>query len=276
MANPSSINSGVGFRHSQILRLDANGIIYATGTTAYEGIEVTGGKTLTINDPEPRQIVHVGDDSIFALDVLPPVEPISGELSAGKTANALDALLSNVNEVTVGESLLFPIGTNRRGDEATVAMLAFRQALDTDPASGNYGKRVWQLRLFPRCYVIPRESGFEDNAEERMYTIRPQFVTKYPWGVTLALATEGAVRIQGARGISEYKPKLLAWVTNNTQTQFTFPTNFAAATTGKIKTWLVNTTGVGAVSTATTLTTTTISYSTAPTTGTLVAWYETN
>lgn len=273
MTAPSGISSGVGFRHAQVLALDSNGIISASGTTAYSGITISGAKALTINDPEPRQIVHTGDDAVFALDTLPPQEPISGELRMGKQSDALDALLSDVNAVTVGEATLFPIGTNRRGDEAQVALLAYRQAVDTDDTSATYGKRVWQLRLFPRCYVIPRESGFEDNPEERTYTIRPQFITQYPWGVQLTTAIEDCVRAQGFRGSAEYKPKIVAFVTNNTTTQFTLPVDAHAAT--KIKSWLVNTTGTGAVSTATTATTQTLTYTTAPTTGTLVVWYET-
>jgi hypothetical protein len=229
---------------------------------------------LTLNDPEPRQIVHTGDDSVFALDTLPPQEPISGELVMGKQSESLDALISDVNSVTVGESTLFPIGTNRRGDEAQVALVAYRQAIDVDETSSTYGKRVWQLRLFPRCFVIPREIGFEDKPEERSYTIRPAFINQYPWGVVLTTTTENAVRAQGFRGVAEKKPKLCAFVTNGTSTQFTLP--IAAYGTAKIKAWLVSTAGVGAVSTATTQTTQALSYTTAPTTGTLVVWYETN
>jgi hypothetical protein len=273
MSTPSGINSGVGFRHSQALAVDGNGIISATGTTAYVGVEISGGKTLTINDPEPRQIVHIGDDSIFALDVLPPTEPISGDLQTGKQSDALDAMLSNVNEVQVGEAQFFPIGTDQRGNENQVVLLAYRQALDTDPASANYGKRVWQFRLFPRCYVIPREAGFEDNPEDRHYTIRPQFVTKYPWGIPLSTSTEGVNRVQGFRGVAEYKPKLVAFVTNGTTTEFDLPVS--AANVSKIKAWLVDTAGSGAVSTPTTQTTQHLQYTTAPTTGSLVVWYET-
>jgi hypothetical protein len=274
MAAPSGVSSGVGFRHAQVLKLDENGIIYASGTAAYEGIQISGAKTLTLNDPEPRQIVHTGDDSVFALDTLPPQEPISGELMVGKQSDALDSMISDVNLVTVGESALFPIGTNRRGDEAQVALLAYRQAIDTDEASSTYGKRVWQLRLFPRCFVIPREAGFEDKAEERTYTIRPAYINQYPWGVKLSTSVENAVRAQGFRGDAEKKPKLVAFVADNTTTVFTLPV--AASAPAKIKSWLVNTAGTGTVSTATTATTQTLTYTTAPTTGTLVVWYETN
>lgn len=275
MGAPTNINSGVGFRHAQVLLLDANGIVYSTGTTPYEGIRISGAKALVINDPEPQQIMHQGDDSIFAVDSLPPTESLSGELRAGKQSGTLDEMLTSVKNVTIGEASLFAIGTDRRGDETQVMLLAYRQAVDTDPASTTYGKRVWQLRLFPRCYVIPRESGFEDTPEDRSYSIRPQFVNQYPWGVALTIATENTLRVQGFRGVAEYKPKVVSFVTNGTTTEFTFPTGFEAAAVGKIKSWLVSTAGAGVVSTATTIGTASLQYTTAPTTGSLVVWYET-
>lgn len=273
MAAPNKISSGVGFRHAQVLLLDANGIIYTTGTQAYEGLRISGAKALVINDPEPQQIQHMGDDTIFAVDSLPPTESITGELRAGKQSETLDAMLSDVNAVQIGESVLYPIGTDRRGDENQVALLAYRQAVDTDPSSTTYGKRVWQLRLFPRCYVIPRESGFEDTPEDRSYSIRPQFINQYPWGIQLATATENTLRAQGFRGVAEYKPKIVAFVADGTETSFTLPVS--AANVSKIKTWIVTTQGTGAVNTADTIGTTAITFTTAPTTGSLVVWYET-
>jgi hypothetical protein len=273
MGAPSGISSGVGFRHVQFLLLDSNGIPQASGTGAYEGIEIGGAKTLTVTDPDPVEIVHYGDDNIFALDVLPPKTPITAEMVVGKQADAVDAALTGVNAITVGEDSLFPIGTNQRGNEKQVLVLAYRQSVDTDPVSANYGKRIWQLRIFPRCYVIPRESGFVDAAEERTYAVRPQFVTKYPWGVAFTTTAENIARAQGLRGSSEFKPKIVTHVANNVSTNFTLPV--AAASIAKIHSWLVNTSGVGTPSTATTLTTSGMQYTTAPTTETLVTMYET-
>jgi len=273
MTTPTVIISGAWCRNCQILRLDGNDIVYSTGTTVYAGVTVSGAKALTINDPEPRQIVHIGDDRPFALDVLPATEPITGELRAGKANDTVDALVQGVNSIAIGESKLYPIGTDKRGNESQVAMLAYREAVDTDPDSGTFGKRVWQWRLFPKCYVIPRESGFEDNAEERSYTIRPQFATKYPWGVTFSTSTEGCLQAQGFRGVSEYKPTLISYVADNTKTSFALSP--VAAGTGKIACWKISTAGVGTPAVPDTLGTASIAFTTAPTTGTLVILYET-
>jgi hypothetical protein len=237
-------------------------------------VQISGAKPLTVTDPDPTEIVHFGDDSVFALDILPPKTPITAEMTVGKQSSDVDTVLTGVLEVTVGEAKLFPIGTNQRGNENQVLALAYRQAVDTDPASGTYGKRVWQMRLFPRCYVIPRESGFTDTAEERTYAVRPQFVTKYPWGVAFTTTAENIARAQGLRGASEFKPKIVTFVANGVTTSFALPT--AAAAVAKIKTWIVDTTGAGTPNTATTLTTAAIVFTTAPTTGTLVTFYETN
>lgn len=270
MAAPSSINSGVGFRHCQVLALDTSGYPAATSTTAYEGVTVSGAKTLTINDPEPRQIVHIGDDRPFALDVLPATEPITGEMQTGKANDTVDALVQGVTQVTVGETKLYPVGTNKRGNESQVCMLAYREAVDTDPDSANFGQRVWQFRLFPRTYVIPRETGFQDDPEARPYTVRPQFATKYPWGVSFADGTEGCTQAQGFRGVAYGKPKLIAFKGNNTATEFSLPASYPATSTSKITVW-VN----GTLTTAT-LTTSKITISPAPTTAAMVvAFYET-
>ncbi len=269
MASPSSINSGAGFRHMQILALDTSGYPAASGTTAYAGAVISGAKTLTIDDPEPRQVVHVGDDRPFALDVLPATEPITGEMTVGKANNTIDAILTPVKEVTIGEAKLFGVGTNRRGDENQVTILAYRQAVDTDPDSSTFGSRVWQFRLFPKAYVIPREVGFTDDAEERTYTVRPQFATKYPWGVSFSTTTEGMTQAQGFRGVSEYKPQLCSFLGNNTLTTFTLPTSTPAVSTSKIKVWNAGTL------TTTTNTTQTVTFQTAPTTNAqVVVFYE--
>lgn len=273
MATPSGISSGVGFRYLQVFALDTNGIIAATSTTAmYTGVQVSGARAMTVNDPEPIQIVHIGDDRPYALDVLPPKEPITGEVRVTKQNDVIDGILTANKQVTLGDMKLFPIGTDRRGDESQVCILAYREGEETDPSSANFGARNWQMRLFPRSFLIPREGSFDDNPEERPYTFRPQFATKYPWGVSFSTTTEGGSMAQGLRGVSEYKPVIGAYKTDNTQTSFTLSP--AATGTAKISVFLVNSSGVGAASTPTTVGTGSLVYTTAPTTGTLVIIYE--
>ena len=272
MTAPSVIRSGVGLRYVQVLATDANGYPSTTGTAAgaYEGVTLSGARTLTITDPEPQQIVHRGDDRIFALDVLPPTEPMVGELSVSKANDTVDAVLTPNKSIAVGEAKLFGLGTNRRGDENQVIMLAYRQTLDTDPASATFGIRRWEFRLFPLTYVIPREGSLDENPEARPYTVRPMFVTKYPWGVAFATATEGFTQAQGLRGVSVYKPKLIAFNGNASAATFAFPATEPAADTGKVAVWVA-----GVVTTPSTVTTTNFTLAATPTTDAkVVVFYE--
>lgn len=235
MASPSGTRSGVGFRHCQILAIAADDYPAATDTTAYGGSQISGVRALTINDPEPRNIVHQGDDSVFALDVLPPTEPVTGEMRVGKTNDTIDALVAGgVNQVAIGEAVFFGIGTDQRGNEAQVIMLAYRQTLETDPDNANFGSRRWDFRLFPKVILTTREGSFDENPEERVYAVTPQFVTQYPWGVSFTSGTEGYGRAQVLRGETQYKPKLVAWQGDASQTTFAFHTSYPAVSTAKI------------------------------------------
>lgn len=270
MAAPGTTRSGVGLRHVQILALESDGYPLSTDTTAYTGVTISGARALTIDDPEPQRIVHAGDDRIFAADTLPPTEAISGELRTGKVNDAVDAVLTDDASITIGEMKLFGFGTDNRGNENQVCLLAYRQTVDSNPSSANYGARRWEFRLVPRTYIIPRESGLDENPEERMYTVNPQFVTQYPWGVSFASGTEGFTQAQGLRGVSEYKPKLSAWKGDNATVTFAFDSDYPAASTDKIEVWVD-----GSAVTPSTVTTTNFTLSTTPSTdGEVVAFYE--
>lgn len=268
MTAPTGIRQGAGFRHCQILALDANGYPAATGTTVYEGVTVSGAKALTITDPEPRQIVHQGDDNVLQLDVLPPTEPISGELRAGKANDSVDAVVGGgAAQVTIGEMVMFPIGHNKRGNESQVCLLAYRQSLEADPSNANYGKRVWEFRLFPKAWLISREGSLDENAEERSYAVRPNLATKYPWGVSFNESTEGVTMAQGLRGVGNYKPKIVAFKGNNTATTFTLPASAPAVATANMQVWKG---GVLQTSGDVTPATNELVFATAPTTGAMV------
>lgn len=243
MAAPEVVRSGVGLRNVVIFALDASGFPSGGTATAYEGTTISGARALTLNDPEPQQIVHRGDDRIFALDTLPSQEPVSGELRVGKTNDTVDAILTDDLAFTVGETNMFNIGSDNRGDENQVGLLAYRQTLDTLPTSSNFGSRRWEFRLFPKTFIIPRDTGVDETPEDRVYTVRPQFITQHIWGTALTTGTEGAESAQGFRGVSEFKPKLIQY-THPTPgggvVTLAFPTDAPAQATGKIKVWIAS------------------------------------
>lgn len=273
MTTPQTIRSGAGLRQVQILALNASGYPDAVDTNAYEGVTLSGAVSLTLEDPEPQQIVHRGDDVVFALDTLPPSEPISAELTVSKTNDVIDAILTDDNSITVGEAKLFGAGTENRGDENQVCVLSYQQTEDTDPDSTDFGARRWGFRLFPKAYVIPREVGFEqDTPTQRPYTVRPLFCTKYPWGVQFSTGVEGFGRAQLLRGISEFKPKIVGYIGDGATQDYAFPTLYPASSTAKITVWVD-----GTLTTPQTLATTQFQFTTGaePTTGAnVVAFYE--
>ena len=272
MTTPGVVRSGVGFRHCVVYALDADGYpeVPATAGDIYEGVDISGVKELTLDEPEPEFVEHFGDDRIFAVDILPSKSSMTGELRVGKANDTVDAIVTDNLGFTVGEAKLFPIATDNRGDENNVGMLVFRQSLDTNPGSSTYGKRVWEFKILPRAYVIPREGGFSENPEEKAYTIRPMVVGSHLWGAAFTTGTEGCLEAQAVRGVSEYKPNIVAWATDGTETTFTFPTDKTAyATATKVKTWLD-----GTVITADTIGTATLIWTTAPTAGSLMCFYE--
>ncbi|MFH1555137.1 MAG: hypothetical protein ABII76_09780 [Pseudomonadota bacterium] len=254
-----------------VFALDSSGYPAATATTAYEGVQISGAKALTITDPEPRQIVHIGDDYVFQVDQLPPTEPISGEIRTGKINDTLDAIIGDDKSFTEGEAKLFGFGSNNRGDENQVALLGFRQALDTNQDGSTFGKRVWDARIFPKALVISREGGFEDAPEDRAYSIRPQFVQNHLWQTAFSATTEGFTRAQGLRMVTEYKPKIIAFKADGSEVTFVLPTAYPAQAAAKVVIWdngTKQTTGY-------TATTTHVVFSSAPTsTDILVCLYE--
>jgi hypothetical protein len=223
-------------------------------------LSVSGIRSLEITDPQPRYITHVGDDSPFALDILPPLEAITGQVVVSKQNDTLDAALTGLKSFTVGEAEMFPVGTSLRGFENTMGALVYQQGEITDPTSATFGNRIWLFKILPKVVFFPLESGMTDNPEARMYAIRPGFATKHIWGTALSVATEGATRTQIIRGISQYKPKLIGWLGDNSTTVFPLPTDAPAAETGKFAIWLdgvLRTTNLS-------LTTTSITFTSAP------------
>lgn len=233
MSAPSKKRAGVGFRSATIFALNANGRPAGVNGTAYEGITAEGAKTLTINDPAYRTIYHNGDDRVMQLDQLPPTEAATAELRLGRLNDTLEAALSGLLSFTVGEQNLMLSGvTDKDGFEPTVALVAYRQALDET------GGRVWHYVIFPKVIASLRESGFDDNPEERVYMLTPQLVSKHLWGVSFAEGVEGGTSGQFIRGVAQYKPKFVAFVGDASQTEFLFPATRQAVATSKITVWV--------------------------------------
>lgn len=280
MATPTPVWTPVGAREARLFTLDSGTAIIdpgAASATADEGFHVSGLKELQINDPEPQQIFHSGDDGVFVTDALPPTEAITGSVMTGKVAADIEEAITGNKVLTDGERKGIGIGTNNRGSEVQVGMYFYRQAVDTDPNSATFGARRWELVVFPIVLLIPLEPGMGGTEFQKQYTLRPQFTQKHIWGVTYTVATEGFVRAQGNKWVTQYKPKLVAWRGDSFLTSFNLPTDYPAVDVNKVKVWVYDD-SAGTVSDDTggaTITTTTVDPSATPDTDDIViALYE--
>lgn len=272
--------AGAGFRHCQLYEIDANGfgVVPATGAVGYDGLWFSLAKALTITIPDPQILQHTGDDRVGGVDLLPPTEAMSAELRTGKTNLEVDALLSNINVVALGEMQATGAGTDQQGMEPHVCILAYRQAIDIDPASATKGARRWIWVLMSQAIVFPKMGAMEEQAvDENTYTVQPMVFSQYPWGIEFGAATEGYEEAQLIRGIAQHRPHLAFWEGDAAVVAFTFATTKQAAATTRVKVFhYVALTGVTTDVTATVVVTTAdITFTVAPAADDIVtAFYE--
>lgn len=207
MTTSTAIASGAGLRRVQIFKLDANGVPTDTeaGANGYAGLRVTGVQSLTPTIPDIQPVQHPGDDVIFAQDYLPPSELPSATMTTGKTNLTLDATLQKTLVQTYGEARLGLLATNEDGQEQSIALVYYRQALDTDPDSSSFGQRRWMGQIYPSCRIVPKGGGADQgSADTNNYNIIPTKVRKHMWGGTFSDSVNGATDAAIVRWISEY------------------------------------------------------------------------
>jgi hypothetical protein len=246
MTTPTPVWTPVGAREARLFALDSGAQIIEPGAasaTAHEGYWLSGLKQLTLNDPEPQQIFHQGDDYIFAVDALPATEAITGSVMTGKVDADIEEIVTGNIVVTAVERPRIGFGTDRRGSEIQVGMYFYRQAQDTQPGSSSFGARRWELVIFPSVLLIPLEPGMGGTTFDKTYTLRPQFTGKHLWGIPYAVGTDGFLRAQGIKMIAQYKPKFVAWKGNNVLTAFNLPVAYPATATTKMQVWVYDASG---------------------------------
>ena len=275
----TKIATGAGFRHVQVLPLDANSLplVGAAGSTGDIGKTASGAKTLTLNVPDAQTITHTGDDRVINIDMLPATEGVTAELTTGKTNLELDALLTNVEVFTLGEMQAMLHQTDQQGCEIQVCLLAYRAAQDADPSSATKGARRWVWVMMPSAIVFPKPASMEEgNPDENSYMVVPQTVTAWPWAIAFSDTTEGATEAQLARGISEGPPLLEAWEGDGTETEFDLSETARSTDAVKVYHWVAATKTASDVTSSVTITTSSITFSTAPASGDkIIAFYET-
>lgn len=237
----TGIRSGAGFRSCTLFALDSNGLpLGNSASVPYQGVKLSGGKVFTFTDPEPRKIFHTGDDSIIISDLLPPLEGVSAELHAGKLNDIVDALITGQLAFSAGEMALFGGGTDKRGFETQVGLIAFQHAPDGDVDNGTAGVGGWNGVIFPKCVLFQRETGFNDQPADRVYSVMPMIVSKHLWGPQFSTAVEGFTRAQYIRTYGRGRPVVMSWMSAASPgtSVFTFPLDKPAVSVNKIKVYV--------------------------------------
>jgi hypothetical protein len=216
--------TGAGFRRLQVFELDNDDLplVAESSGTAESGKHASGAKALTLTIPDPQILHNTGDDRVDSIDMLPATEGIGIELRTGKTNLELDAMLSNVEAFQLGDMKAMLMQTDQQGCEAQVCILGYRQSQDTDPTSATKGARRWNWVLIPKALVYPKAGPMEEGGQdENTYTVVPQVVTRWPWGIAFTDGTEGAEEAQIIRGICEGAPVMDAWLGDAARVEFT-------------------------------------------------------
>lgn len=209
---------GVGALQCKIFALNASGSPAATSPTVYAGTRMYGFKSLDLTIPDARRITHVGDDGPIQVDSLPPTEGMSGNAIFAEENSTNIALVSNMNTFTVGAAKMYGLGTDMQGFETQVCMLVYQKTLD------NTGARNYRTMILPKVILQYKGSPFNENAAEHTFNVTPSYVTSGPWEKTFATGDEGFTRAQ-AIVFQSLKPLgLAAWLSDDYDTVFSFPT----------------------------------------------------
>jgi hypothetical protein len=234
----TKITSAVGGRGAWIFAQDASGYPSGdqSGAAPYDGVRLTGFQSLSLTLPDPQLIQHQGDDVTFAQDYLSPAELPSATLQTGKFNLDIDALLQGTLTNTIGDAQAGSMATDKDGTEIDVTLIVYRQALDTDPASAQFGKRRWQHYLFPKTRIVPKGGNIEQGAADpNSYNLIPSKSTTEPWGVVYSTGVHGATQVVMRRIIAE-NPLMLQRNTGN-GTLDTFTTIFTPISVAKTQVW---------------------------------------
>jgi len=216
----------VGARKGYVMALSTAGYPAATagGATAYQGTELSAIKGFEIATPDARRISHNGNDRVAAVDFLPSLEPVTGEIRVAPSLQTLNASLMNVNSFAVGNVKMMPWQTEDQGTEADVSLHIWQQSLDRDTKLRSY-----RSLLIPRARAIPVLAGMNDNPGEVRYQVIASPSTKEIWGTSLTTVLEGATEAAVIEVHSAQRPKIVTWLADVAQVAFDLPAAFPSA-----------------------------------------------
>jgi len=259
MSNTSGDLLSAGFQRAVIFALDANGYPAATGSQAYEGLDIIGANLFNMNTPDVTKVPHTGQDRILATQFFPPKEGVTAQLTMDGSSTELIALLTGVKEYALAEKTFVSWMTDQQGNEPDVGLLLVQAALD---ASSKLGQR--HFFVVPSGRAVPKPGSFDENAYKTIIDVALNPTTKHIWGEALTTGVEGAGETAFDEGDAAKRPNLVAFKGNNSTTIFLLPTSKPATSTAKMKVW------VDGVVASPTLAVDKITFSPAPGTGEMI------
>jgi hypothetical protein len=247
-----------GLRYAVVFELNTNGTPKGADDVAYDGLQIQGSTAFELTIPDSRQLTGLGEDGITQVVFLPPNEGASARLNVEAADPNVSKLLDNTLIETLGEASLMGLATDRQGFEPQVALMVYQAARGLLT-----GKTYWHSFIMPSAQVVRKSGGMNADKAVTTYQIAPNRVNKHLWGTPFSLATQGYLSTQIVEAWSNYPLRISAFLGDNTDTVFAFPTNAQAIQTTGIKVWVDDV----LVTTGLTLATTGVTFGTAPAAG---------
>ena len=218
------ITSGVGTRYGAIIPLDSSdGLpsVNVTQAAPMQGTLIMGIKTASTSDAESQKITHYGQDRPYAQDSLPPTTVGSFTVTTAASNLALDSMAEGNNVVTINQDKWRAGNSDQRGNEPIAGCMFYRQALDTQPGSGTFGKlRQWNVRIYPAARISPTTQSYEATNTDKTYAGTPTPTGLTIWGQTYTESVWGNTYAEYTEGVTNYEPRLNWYLSNGTLSAF--------------------------------------------------------
>ena len=244
-ANPVSGNEfPVGLRYGAAISLQTQSTVAVpagnSATVPYSGLPFVGANAFNLTIPDPRTIVHPGDDRVMATDFLPTLDSVTATIEVSRYDMTLNALLTGVKVSTELDITMMPWATDAQGDEPTVGLFFYQQSLNAATKVRN-----WHSYIMPACRCIPKPAGMSASQTNVTYNVVVNPVAAQLWGTALTDGTNGAIEQGVVEMHSEGQPWIAAWIGAAAgATKYPFATNKQAKSIVKINCWHITTAGV--------------------------------
>ena len=236
MAATSGNEYPVGLRYGAAFQLTSQGGVAvpaaSSATVPYSGLPFVGASAFNLTIPDPRTIVHPGDDRVMATDFLPTLDSITATIEVSRYDMTLNAMLTGVKTYAEADFLMMPWATDAQGDEPTVGLFLYQQSLNAATKVRN-----WRFYVIPSCRCIPKPAGMSASQTMITYNVVVNPTATTLWGFALTDATNGALEHGIMEGHSDYQPWIASWIGTAGSSEATFAATKQAKSATKIAAW---------------------------------------